>query len=79
MQLGNNEIRKVGSQHITLLKKLESFDLSQNLLSGSIPAWFGNLTISDYIQLGDNQFSGPIPGELCNIRASSECSFTAPA
>lgn len=68
MQLGNNQIKNVGSQRITLLKKLESFDLSQNLLSGPIPTWFGKLTLSDYIMLGDNKFTGPIPGELCNIR-----------
>lgn len=68
IQLPNNQMKKVGSQRITALKKLETLDLSQNLITGPIPTWFGQLTLSDYIQLGDNPFSGPIPGEICNIR-----------
>lgn len=65
----NNQLKVIGSQKISQLKKLESFDISQNALSGAIPKWLGQLTLSDYIQISDNPaVTGPIPAELCNIK-----------
>lgn len=65
----NNQLKVIGSQKISQLKKLESFDISQNALSGAIPKWLGQLTLSDYIQISDNPaLTGPIPAELCNIK-----------
>ena len=73
--LSDNKLKTIGSQRVTLLKNLQTLDLSNNLLSGSIPKWLGKLTISDIIELSQNAFTGPIPGELCNIRGLQRISI----
>ena len=72
MALGRNQMTTIGSQKITLLKKLDKLDLSYNKLTGPIPKWLAGITLTgaNYgeLDLDHNQFSGPIPGELCNIK-----------
>ncbi|OMO86382.1 hypothetical protein CCACVL1_09609 [Corchorus capsularis] len=44
--------------------KLEFVSVSKNRLSGSIPAYLGNITTLLYLSLENNLFSGAIPPEL---------------
>ena len=46
---------------------LESLGLSENQLSGKIPAELGNLTGLIWLYLQHNQLSGEIPSELGNL------------
>ncbi|KAJ4763492.1 Leucine-rich repeat transmembrane protein kinase [Rhynchospora pubera] len=43
-------------------------NLAQNYLTGSIPAFVGNLTAMQYLTFGTNALSGPIPKELGNLQ-----------
>ncbi|PKI57030.1 hypothetical protein CRG98_022534 [Punica granatum] len=78
------------SLEISDLKKLESFDLSINQLSGPIPRGLSELSFLSYLNLSFNQLSGPIPsgaqlstftnesylgnGALCGPPLSKNCS-----
>lgn len=72
LSLINNGLTSLGSQKLSLLKNLETVDLESNKISGAIPKWLGGLTLSSPITsmlvLSRNPFTGPIPGELCNIK-----------
>ncbi|KAG0606050.1 hypothetical protein M758_9G109400 [Ceratodon purpureus] len=72
LSIVNNGLTSLGSQKLTLLKNLETVDLGNNKFSGGIPKWLGGLTLSSPISatliLSGNPFTGPIPGELCNIK-----------
>jgi Leucine-rich repeat (LRR) protein len=72
LSLWNNQMTSIGSTRITLLKELDTLDLSFNKLSGPIPKWLGGITstgtISGELNLMSNQFTGSIPGEMCNIK-----------
>ncbi|KAD4584176.1 hypothetical protein E3N88_21777 [Mikania micrantha] len=46
------------------LRDLETFDLSFNLLYGSIPSSIGNMSNLKYLALATNNFSGEIPFEI---------------
>ncbi|KAD4584167.1 hypothetical protein E3N88_21768 [Mikania micrantha] len=46
------------------LRDLETFDLSFNLLYGSIPSGIGNMSNLNYLALAANNFSGEIPFEI---------------
>ncbi|KAL8244081.1 hypothetical protein R6Q59_010339 [Mikania micrantha] len=50
------------------LRDLETFDLSFNLLYGSIPSSIGNMSNLKYLALGTNNFSGEIPNSIVNLR-----------
>jgi len=47
--------------HVTELRLLS------NLLSGSIPSSLGNLSVLQFLDLGDNQLTGLIPDEIGNL------------
>ncbi|KAH8963293.1 hypothetical protein BDL97_04G000800 [Sphagnum fallax] len=72
LHLENNQMTSIGSTRITLLKKLDQLVLNYNKLSGPIPKWLGGITLTGVqygeLNLHDNQFTGYIPGELCNIK-----------
>ncbi|CAI5978288.1 unnamed protein product [Closterium sp. NIES-64] len=48
------------------------WDLQANSLSGTIPAFIGNLTALLNLKLNDNAFSGSIPGTIGNLIQLSE-------
>lgn len=47
-----------------LLPKLQDFKFSYTLLTGAIPASFGEITNLSRLDLGNSQISGPLPSEL---------------
>ena len=47
--------------------RVTTLDLSDNQLSGSIPAQLGNLSSLESLYLSFNQLSGSIPKELGNL------------
>ena len=49
------------------LINLRVLNLHNNLLTGSVPVWLGNLTGLERIGLGGNQLTGDIPPELGNL------------
>ncbi|CAM6013286.1 unnamed protein product, partial [Sphagnum balticum] len=72
VDLAHNKLSGPIPKRVTLLKELDTLDLSFNKLSGPIPKWLGGITstgtISGELNLMFNQFTGSIPGELCNIK-----------
>ena len=48
-------------------ERVTGVGLSQNNLTGSIPAELGNLTLLDGLGLAGNNLTGPIPAELGNL------------
>lgn len=52
---------------LSALTNLTSLQLDQNLFTGPIPIWIGNMTGLTILKLNQNQFSGPIPGVLGNL------------
>ncbi|XP_042383899.1 leucine-rich repeat receptor-like serine/threonine-protein kinase BAM1 [Zingiber officinale] len=48
--------------------QLAQLNLSDNLLSGSIPTSISNLSSIQTLLLGSNQLSGPIPGDVGELR-----------
>ncbi|CAA7394172.1 unnamed protein product [Spirodela intermedia] len=50
------------------LTYLRNLNLAQNYLSGPFPAFFGNLTLMEYLTVGINSLSGSVPKELGNLR-----------
>ncbi len=65
-------MKSIGSTGITLLKQLDYLDLGYNKISGPIPKWLGNITLTGVLSgelgLSFNQFTGPFARELCNIK-----------
>jgi len=56
---------------------VEQLDLSDNQLSGTIPAELGNLTRLTSLDLNSNQLSGSIPAELGNLSNIENLLLTA--
>ena len=52
---------------LSRLTKLEVLDLGYSDVSGSIPAWLGELTRMRSLYLDGNQFEGELPEELGNL------------
>lgn len=46
---------------------ITELDLSNNQLSGEIPADLGHLTNLEFLDLSDNELSGEIPTDLCRV------------
>ncbi len=53
------------------LESLQYASFSQNLLSGSLPSHFMNLTSLMFLDLSFNNLNGPIPGEIKNLTSIS--------
>jgi Leucine-rich repeat (LRR) protein len=66
-KLKANQAPTLGSSQVTLLKKLTWFDYQRNKVTGPLPKWLGGLTVGS-LDLDGNQFSGPIPPEICKIK-----------
>ncbi|KAK7845454.1 putative receptor-like protein kinase, partial [Quercus suber] len=49
------------------LTKLVNLSLGQNNLTGTIPAWIGNISSLNVLSLLENNFQGSIPSELCRL------------
>ena len=60
-----NEFNETG------LNNLIAFDVSDNSFSGPIPASLVNLEAIRVINLQYNQFTGAVPGDLCDIRGDT--------
>ncbi|KAL4179672.1 hypothetical protein AMTRI_Chr13g121250 [Amborella trichopoda] len=52
-------------------------NLAQNILNGSIPPQFGQLSKMRYLSLGINNFTGPVPAELGNLTSLISLSFSS--
>ena len=62
MNLNGNDIQGTISDKIGDFTKLQEFDFSENLFSGTLPDAFGSLAGNKLeIKLNNNQFSGVIP------------------
>jgi hypothetical protein len=53
--------------------------LENGALTGGIPALLANLTSLVYLELGNNQLSGPIPPELGSLSSLGTLCVPAPA
>ncbi|KAL0854342.1 hypothetical protein Bca101_059494 [Brassica carinata] len=65
--LSLNFNKLAGSVPTSLAKTLVNLEVSDNLLSGSIPEGIEDYQELRLIDLGDNQLNGPLPGSLGNL------------
>eukprot|EP00897_Mesotaenium_endlicherianum_P007490 jgi/Mesen1/676/ME000109S10895 len=66
--LGSKSLGGTLAPAICSLPWLTSIDLSQNQLSGAIPACLGNQPSLTHVALGGNGFSGALPQGLCRAK-----------
>jgi len=52
---------------IGILSDIESINLAENIITGTIPSTIGNLTNLKYLNLADNNINGPIPNEIATL------------
>ncbi|BAT84204.1 hypothetical protein VIGAN_04150600 [Vigna angularis var. angularis] len=69
MIVSDNAISGQISRHniSSFFPNLETLDMSENAISGSIPREFGLMKLLQTLDLSNNQLSGEIPRELINI------------
>ncbi|KAB1212552.1 hypothetical protein CJ030_MR5G006246 [Morella rubra] len=51
-------------------KNLQYFDISQNMMSGKIPATLGGCVTLEFLYMTRNSFEGPIPSSLETLRGN---------
>lgn len=64
---GGDEATTRATENISILEGLKELDLSDNKITGSIPAEVGNLTTLTNLNLSDNNISGTIPSSVGNL------------
>ncbi|KAG2696097.1 hypothetical protein I3760_07G043200 [Carya illinoinensis] len=68
LQLNSNQFTGTLSSVLSTLRKLYLFDIGNNSMSGTIPSWIGNITMSGgTLVMNNNFFEGHIPCGLHSI------------
>ncbi|XP_031474103.2 uncharacterized protein LOC116246385 [Nymphaea colorata] len=76
IELKGQNLAGVLPEELSILKFLQTFDVTRNYLSGTIPITWGSLPLVR-LSLMVNRFSGPIPKELGNITTLQDMTLEA--